>query len=185
MNKKKSRKHLIIVDMQKDFLTGTLPNKGAVAAITEVRKLFDEADTVVFTRDTHQKDYLNTLEGKNLPVTHCVEGTDGWEICDELKDLVGKKPGTVVNKVTFGYLKWKELYEALGIEIGPEDEIWICGTVNPICPAAQAVITRATWPDNIIKMFFPACGFMDLGDGVDYVAATKAVLKMQQIEVVE
>ena len=70
MNKKKSRKHLIIVDMQKDFLTGTLPNKGAVAAIPEVRKLFDEADTVVFTRDTHQKDYLNTLEGKNLPVTH-------------------------------------------------------------------------------------------------------------------
>ena len=82
-------KLLIVIDMQNDFIDGSLGTKEAVAIVPNVAKKIEEArgagEIVVFTRDTHQKNYLETQEGKNLPVLHCVEGTDGWQISSKLK----------------------------------------------------------------------------------------------------
>ena len=78
------RKTLIVVDMQKDFIDGALGTKEAVAIVDNVKKKIEEyrakGDEIIFTRDTHQQEYLSTNEGKYLPVPHCIEGTDGWQI---------------------------------------------------------------------------------------------------------
>ena len=82
-------KLLVVVDMQKDFIDGALGTKEAVAIVPKVAQKIERARAdgvmVVFTRDTHQKNYLETQEGKNLPVVHCVEGTDGWQISRKLE----------------------------------------------------------------------------------------------------
>ena len=94
--------YLIVVDMQTDFVDGALGTKEAVAIVPHVKKRIDEAmasgEQVIFTRDTHQEDYLMTQEGCNLPVRHCIEGTDGWQIIPELREYAE----TVVDKPTFG-----------------------------------------------------------------------------------
>nr|MCR4715748.1 isochorismatase family protein [Lachnospiraceae bacterium] len=85
------RKVLIVVDMQNDFVTGALRNEEAIAIVPNVVKKVKEErakDTdIIFTRDTHKGDYMNTEEGRNLPVPHCIYKTEGWEIIDELKEL--------------------------------------------------------------------------------------------------
>ena len=79
-------KCLIVVDMQNDFITGSLGSKAAEAIVLQVVQKVQSFDgMVIFTRDTHTDDYLQTREGKKLPVKHCIKGTDGWQICDELK----------------------------------------------------------------------------------------------------
>ena len=84
-------KYLIVVDMQNDFITGSLGSdlaKGIVQNVVTKVKNFD--GEVIFTRDTHFADYLNTIEGKNLPVEHCIKDTEGWQICDELRSVAGQ-----------------------------------------------------------------------------------------------
>lgn len=96
------KKLLVVVDMQHDFIGGSLGSKEAVAIVPEVVKKIkayeDAGDEVVFTMDTHQEDYLETLEGKNLPVMHCVKGTSGWELHPELLNVGGQR----FEKDTFG-----------------------------------------------------------------------------------
>ena len=92
-------KILIVVDMQNDFVSGSLGTAEARDIITKVRAKLDSFDgDVIFTRDTHNEDYLKTNEGKHLPVEHCIKGSWGWEIIDELKPYVKK----VIDKPTFG-----------------------------------------------------------------------------------
>ena len=83
------KKTLIVVDMQKDFIDGALGTKEAVAIVENVKKKIAKyqanGDEIIFTRDTHQPDYLQTNEGKHLPVEHCIEGTEGWQIPKELE----------------------------------------------------------------------------------------------------
>ena len=106
-------KLLIVIDMQNDFIDGALGTKEAVAIVPKVAekiaKWRSEGGEVVFTRDTHQKEYLQTQEGKNLPVVHCVEGTDGWQISNKLE--VGAS--RVFNKPSFGSMELAD-YVALG-----------------------------------------------------------------------
>ena len=97
-------KILIIVDMQNDFITGPLGNddcRNAVKGCVELAKS-DEFAYTIYTRDTHFEDYLETLEGKKLPVTHCIHETEGWELIPELAELQKNKHAFVVNKTTFG-----------------------------------------------------------------------------------
>ena len=95
-------KLLIVIDMQNDFIDGALGTKEAVAIVPNVAKKIADARAagvaVVFTRDTHQKNYLETQEGKNLPVLHCVEGSEGWQISSKLE--VGDS--RIFNKPSFG-----------------------------------------------------------------------------------
>ena len=80
---------LLVIDMQNDFIDGALGTPEAAAIVGNVvQKVRDFAGTVIFTRDTHEDSYMNTQEGKNLPVPHCIRGTHGWDICDALLPYV-------------------------------------------------------------------------------------------------
>ena len=99
-------KYLIIVDMQNDFISGSLANEAAQRIVKPLANYIKEFQgTMIFTRDTHSEDYLDTYEGKNLPVKHCIMDTDGWQINDELLDAVisKEKHAYVFDKPTFGY----------------------------------------------------------------------------------
>ena len=131
---------LIVVDMQKDFIDGSLGTKEAQAIVGNVvDKVKNFNGKVFFTRDTHHEYYLSTFEGKNLPVEHCIKDTAGWAVCDELKAL--SETATIVDKPTFGYTEWKNLI--------PEqpDSIEVCGLCTDICVISNALILRAIYPE--------------------------------------
>lgn len=130
-------KVLVVVDMQNDFISGSLGTKEAQAILPNVKKKIEEyrvnGDLVVFTRDTHYEDYLETREGKKLPVEHCIIGTWGWEIADELcaegEDLI--------DKPTFGSYDLVEMledeYRWYYCPDDPIDEIELVGLCTDIC----------------------------------------------------
>ncbi|MCL2860974.1 MAG: cysteine hydrolase [Firmicutes bacterium] len=144
-------KIFIVVDMQNDFLRGTLPVKEAVPLIPEmvslIEKRMSEKDTkVIFTRDTHQKNYLQTQEGKNLPVEHCIEGTWGHETTDEF--LPFQKNAIVIDKPTFGSLDLPDVVRDLVKKHGKElEEIEMIGICSDICLINNAVILKAHFPE--------------------------------------
>lgn len=170
-------KQLIVIDMQNDFVTGVLANEGAKNAIPLIAEKIQNAERpVIFTRDTHFDNYMDTMEGKKLPVPHCIEGTEGHKIVPEL--LAVAKNAIVVDKYTFGFTHWNDV---LGMpELNNIDEIEIVGTVNPICPIANAIILRAYYPNMKITMDLNACGFM----GEEDKEVVRRVLTMQQIDFV-
>ena len=100
----KENKILVVVDMQNDFVDGALGSKEAVAIVPNVCEKIKNWDGVVFvTRDTHQHDYMNTMEGKKLPVLHCIEGSKGWDINSDIQKALNEKVvPVIVNKPTFG-----------------------------------------------------------------------------------
>lgn len=134
-------KYLIVVDMQKDFIDGALGTKEAQAIVPNVRKKIEEFDgEVIFTRDTHHKDYLSTQEGRNLPVEHCIEGTAGWEIDKSLQPFC---KGMVVNKPTFGSMALaEEIWER-----GDAQEITLVGLCTDICVISNAMLLKAAMPE--------------------------------------
>lgn len=145
-------KFLVVVDMQNDFCTGSLKNSDAIAIIPKIKDLIEkmrENDTdIVYTRDTHYDNYLETTEGKYLPVKHCVRGTNGWEIVQELQP---RKNDTVIDKPTFGYKAWA----ATSIENG--DEIHICGVCTDICVVSNALMLKAVFPDSKVVIHKNEC----------------------------
>ena len=135
-------KILVVVDMQKDFVTGALGSAEAqaiVPAVVEKVRNFD--GTVVFTRDTHHENYMETQEGKNLPVPHCFEGTDGWEIIPELTELAqGKK---IFNKPTFGSEELASYIRAEAEKRNGELEVELIGVCTDICVVSNALLIKA------------------------------------------
>lgn len=181
MNKNKL---LIVVDMQNDFVTGTLANPAAKAIIPNIINKLKEKDYtyLIFTRDTHQKDYLKTQEGKNLPVEHCIEGTEGWEIVPELLEFA--KDAIIVDKPSFGFNGWdKVLNEHFADEnMFPEDfpnEIELIGTCTSICVASNATILKSIYPEILISVDSSCCACLN----EDTHNAALAVMKTQQINV--
>ena len=143
------KKLLIVVDMQKDFVDGALANPNAqaiVPAVTEFVKNWK--DDVLFTRDTHTEAYMDTLEGKKLPVIHCVKCTPGWEIIDELKPFVKD----VIDKPVFG--SW-ELGER--IREGGYDDVTLIGVCTGICVISNAAIVRAANPEINVRVMKDLC----------------------------
>ena len=140
------RKILVVVDMQKDFIDGALGFEGAdkiIPGIISKIKEFEEAgDEIVYTLDTHFENYMETQEGKNLPVPHCLKGSDGWMLCDELKPLLsGKK---VFEKPTFGSM---ELANYLAANSADISAIEVCGLVSNICVLSNTVLAKAACPE--------------------------------------
>ena len=134
-------KYLIVVDMQMDFITGSLGSDLAVAIVPNVvEKVRNFAGKVIFTRDTHFEDYMNTQEGKNLPVPHCIKDSDGWQICDELKPYAD----IVIDKLTFGSIELPRLIENFG---EPIDKIELCGLCTDICVISNAMVLKAAFPE--------------------------------------
>ncbi len=166
-------KTLVVVDMQKDFIDGALGTKEAVAIVPNVAKKIEEYRTngnqIIFTRDTHQKNYLDTQEGKNLPVEHCIEGTDGWQIA---KELVVSANDLVINKVTFGHVWNRDLIKGTEIEL--------VGLCTDICVISNALGLKSVLPE------IPICVDASCCAGVTSQSHTNALeaMKMCQINVI-
>ena len=165
------KKTLIVVDMQKDFVDGALGSKEAVAIVDNVKAKIAEyrknGDEVIFTRDTHQADYMSTNEGKYLPVEHCIEGTEGWEIIPELEVA----DAMVINKPTFGYLNWKD-YNF--------EEVELIGLCTDICVVSNALIIKAQFPEIKVSVDASCCA----GVTPESHAAALTTMKMCQVEVI-
>ena len=146
------KKVLIVVDMQNDFIHGALGSADAKGIVENVKKKIESFDgTVIFTQDTHGRDYMSTQEGKKLPVSHCIEGTDGWEICSELKGLAKN----CLAKPTFGSVVLPEyICDLLGEE---PDEIELVGLCTDICVISNAMILKASFPEAKIAVDSSCC----------------------------
>lgn len=144
---------LVVVDMQNDFVSGSLGSKEAQKivpnAVEKVRQRKSEGYKVVFTLDTHGENYLDTNEGKRLPVTHCVKGTDGWRLAPELKELA--RDCEKYEKPAFGS---ERLARDLK-ELRPQS-VEIIGLCTDICVVSNALLIKAALPEAEIKVD-PSC----------------------------
>ena len=144
-------KILVVVDMQNDFIDGALGTPEAVAIVPYVKHLIESFDgKVLFTRDTHFADYLNTQEGKNLPVKHCIKDTVGWQIHPELESL---RKTDAIDKLTFGS---SVLPEILAKEDNIESITFI-GLCTDICVISNAMVTKAFFPEVPLYVDAKAC----------------------------
>ena len=142
------RKILAIIDMQNDFIDGSLANAAAAAIVPGIADAIKSYDEVIFTRDTHDENYLSTAEGKKLPIEHCLRGTHGWEIRKELLDAAPVR--AIVDKPTFGWLGWD-------LSLKPEDELTLVGTCTDICVVSNALILKAKYPESKISVIESLC----------------------------
>lgn len=133
---------LIVVDMQNDFIDGALGTKEAVSIVPFVREKVMHFDgLVIFTRDTHFENYLSTKEGANLPVPHCIKGTQGWEITSALKELTNGC--VIIDKPTFGSTELQELL-VKEHQKTPFEEIELVGLCTDICVISNAMLLKAS-----------------------------------------
>ena len=155
------KKITIVIDMQNDFLTGSLANPDAVSIIPSVLDQIKNSDYVMYTRDTHSENYLDTQEGKNLPVPHCIEGTQGWQIVDDLapQNITDIKMWHIVNKPTFGDVNiWMDMYFADLVNWNGEGvEVTFCGTCTDICVVSNAMIVKSLYPELVVNVKADAC----------------------------
>ena len=134
-------KILVVVDMQNDFIDGALGTPEAVKIVPYVKERIKTFDgKVLFTRDTHFADYMDTQEGRHLPVPHCIQGTAGWEIHPELDALRTTDP---IDKLTFGSSALPKIL-AEEADIG---EITFIGLCTDICVISNVMITKAFFPE--------------------------------------
>ena len=143
-------KTLIVVDMQNDFIDGALGSMQARAIVKNVKakiqQYLSRGDKVIFTQDTHDENYLTTNEGRNLPVKHCIEGTHGWKVADE----IDVPDCDHVIKRTFGYTDWNKKYNF-------DDDIELVGLCTGICVISNALILKAQFPEINISVDSAAC----------------------------
>ena len=145
---------LVVVDMQNDFIDGALGTKEAVAIVPKVEEKIQNFDgTVLFTRDTHETWYLDTQEGKKLPVPHCIRDTEGWQIRSELDKLRTTKP---IDKDTFGSTDLAGELVAMNEdnEIG---SITFVGLCTDICVISNALLVKASLPEVPIIVDVACC----------------------------
>ncbi|MBE5924106.1 MAG: cysteine hydrolase [Lachnospiraceae bacterium] len=144
-------KLLIVVDMQNDFVTGVLGTNEAQAIVSDVANYVKNFDgKVIFTRDTHDDNYLETQEGKKLPVPHCIKGSNGWQIVPELLPFVNDS--NVIDKPTFGSLALSDF-----LKENDFSEIELCGVCTGICVISNAVIAKATRPNTPVSVLSNLC----------------------------
>lgn len=146
-------KLLIVIDMQNDFIDAALGTKEAVAIVPNIAKKISEyraaGNLIAFTRDTHHSNYLETQEGKNLPVVHCVEGTEGWQISEKLETGEPK----IFNKPSFGSLELMDYAASLE----NLEEIELAGLCTGICVISNALILKAKLPEVKITVDSSCC----------------------------
>ena len=170
---------LIVVDMQNDFIDGSLGTPEAVAILPNViEKVSSFKGKVIFTFDTHDADYLNTQEGKNLPVPHCIKGTAGWMLPAKLEQLCAELRGMRFEKPTFGSVKLAQYLVDMHQQTSI-DSIEIIGLCTDICVISNAMILKAAFPEVPVKVFADCCA------GVTPQSHDNALAAMQacQIEV--
>ena len=147
-------KVIVVVDMQNDFVDGSLGTAEAQAMLPRLMRKLAKAQEnrsadFVFTMDTHSADYLQTAEGKKLPVEHCIKGTQGWEIVPQLAAFKAVAKA-VVEKPTFGSTK-------LAQAVADYDEIELVGLCTDICVISNALLLKAFWPEKAISVDAACC----------------------------
>ncbi|MDO4193642.1 MAG: isochorismatase family cysteine hydrolase [Erysipelotrichaceae bacterium] len=170
-------KHVLIaVDLQNDFVSMALGTKEAVEIIPAAVKEIEDPyyDTVIATFDTHTEDYLNTFEGKHLPVVHCVKGTEGWLLEEHIEQAVAKRNGLRIEKPTFGSV---ELLDLLMKE--QPESITLIGLCTDICVVSNAMLVRAGLHETPIRVVAAACA----GTTPENHDHALAVMKSCQIEI--
>ena len=142
---------LIVVDMQNDFVNGCLGSEDACRILPNVKEKISEyqknGDTIIFTRDTHDENYLQSQEGKYLPVPHCIYGTDGWHIVDGLE----VEKSQYIDKPNFGWIHWDTK------NFDDKDEIELIGVCTDICVVSNALILKAMYPETRIMVDASCC----------------------------
>ena len=145
---------LIVVDMQNDFIDGALGTAEAVAIVPKVvEKVKDFKGTVIFTRDTHGENYMQTQEGQNLPVPHCIKGSHGWEVCPALEPL---RTGLTIDKPTFGSAELGKVLLELDAK-EPVGSITLVGLCTDICVISNAMIAKAFLPEVPVTVDAACC----------------------------
>ena len=143
-------KILVVVDMQNDFISGALGSEEAKKIVPFVKGKIENFDgKIIFTRDTHFENYMQTQEGKNLPVEHCIKGTYGHEICDELLPYADD----VCDKITFGSVDLPEIIK----KFDDVEEIELCGLCTDICVISNAVVLKTAFPEVKITVDASCC----------------------------
>lgn len=150
-------KYLIVVDMQKDFVNGALGTNEAARIVPAVlQKVENFEGEILFTKDTHFENYLSTREGKQLPVEHCIKGTDGWMLIEELEQYCASHSSVVYEKNTFGCKKLAEDMLAKH-ERESIDSIELIGLCTDICVVSNALLLKAFLPDVEIAVDAGCC----------------------------
>ena len=175
------KKLLIVVDMQNDFITGTLGSPQAQAIVPKVvQKITENIKTgsrIILTMDTHPENYLDTMEGKKLPVVHCIKGTAGWQIAEDVEEAVhrdGYNGYELFEKPAFGSLELAK--QAAG---GGFDEIELCGLCTDICVVSNALILKAQLAETEVVVDASCCA----GVTPESHAAALLTMKMCQVNV--
>lgn len=171
------RKILLVIDMQKDFIDGALGTPEAVAivdGVAEEIKKYPAAD-VFATRDTHPENYLQTQEGRNLPVVHCVKGTAGWQLNEKVAAALGD--AKIIDKPTFGSVELAKMLAAMAEKEALE--VTLVGLCTDICVVSNALLVKAFLPETPVKVIAGLCA------GVTPASHDAALetMKMCQVEV--
>lgn len=165
------KKTLLVIDMQNDFIDMALGTKEAVAIVPAVKAKIEAykkaGDEIIYTRDTHEENYLQTAEGQKLPVPHCIRNTKGWEIADGLYTEGAK----IIDKPNFGWPLWDR--EDL-------ESVEIIGLCTDICVVSNALIIKATFPDIPVTVDSRCCA----GVTPESHEAALLTMKMCQIDVI-
>ena len=196
---------LVIIDMQNDFVSGSLGSEDAKAIVPKVAaflgKFLEEhgKQGVIFTKDTHEKNYAETNEGRHLPVPHCIIGTPGWDIAPELGQLIfsytkrhpeDRADAMVVEKPTFGSVDLPEILIGKGAALytgadsrldGAGAVIHLMGLCTDICVISNALLLKAHFPEASIILHKSCCA----GVTRETHEAALAAMKMCQIEIEE
>ncbi len=174
------KKFLVVVDMQKDFVDGALGTTEAVAIVPKVAKKISEFDGDIFvTYDTHFENYMETSEGKKLPVPHCIKGTNGWKLNDEVAIALNGKEYTEVEKITFGSVDLPALIKNTA---GDEEfSVELIGLCTDICVVSNALLLKANFPEMEISVDQSCCA----GVTPESHNASITTMKMCQINITE
>lgn len=170
-------KILVVVDMQNDFIDGSLGTNEAVQIVENVKDKIDllrkDNWNIVFTRDTHNENYLLTQEGQNLKVEHCIKNTYGWQISDSLDT----KNCTIIDKPSFGSLS---LPEYINQKYSNIEEIQLIGLCTDICVISNAMILKAAFPEVLITVDASCCAGVTVQSHKNAIEA----MKMCQIKII-
>lgn len=147
---------LIVVDVQNDFVDGSLGTKEAVSIIPNVcSKIKNFEGDIYVTKDTHFDNYLNTSEGKKLPIEHCVKERDGWQLNEYVERALSDKEYTIIEKNSFGSLELPDIIRQKYSNL--DFQIEIVGLCTDICVVSNALILKANFPENEIKVDASCC----------------------------
>ncbi len=173
------KKLLIVVDVQNDFVDGALGSNEAVAIVDNVVNKIKSFDgDVIVTYDTHFENYMETQEGKNLPVPHCIKGTDGWQLNEKVQAALDGREYASIEKPTFGST---ELPEYIKANFNPAElEIELIGLCTDICVVSNALLLKANFLEAKVSVDASCCA----GVTVDSHKAALTTMKMCQVNVI-